>query len=118
MTPLDTVLMELIPPIGNAHEVIGSLKRREKFSEMKLAVAHVSNNARPLTRRESQSRTSNVAVVINCGRIAGVIVAKHVVSLSLSRDSHAEPSVFESAASDFVVTLAFLFKCKRVLCRL
>jgi len=49
ITLLVIVLVELIPQIGIVYAVMGSFKRLAKPSEMKLAVAHVSNNARQLT---------------------------------------------------------------------
>ena len=59
------VVVEFIVPIGNVHDVIGSFINFESFSEIKLAVEHVSSNARHLVKLRSRSCTNNVAVVIN-----------------------------------------------------
>lgn len=65
MIPFETVFIELIAPTGNVHEITGSRKDFASFLVIKLAVAHVSNNARHLIKLKSLSCTYIVAVVIN-----------------------------------------------------
>lgn len=63
--PLDTVPIELIAPTGNVQGVMGRFNDFASFSEIKLAVAHVSKSARHLTKLRSRFCTKTVAVVIN-----------------------------------------------------
>lgn len=64
-TSLEIVLIELIAPISIAHAVMESLRRFAKPSEIKLAVANASNNARHSSLLDSRSHIDTLAIVIS-----------------------------------------------------
>lgn len=117
--PFESVFIELMALIDVVHAMRGSFKRSTKFSEMKLAEAHVSNNARHSIIQRSRSRTRIVAVVSNCGETVGRDAARHVASSPCFAASHSSCVVLGLIVSVFVGVFAVvcLSKCKSELCR-
>lgn len=113
--PAEKVFIELIAPIGVECGVTTLLKRLTVCSEIKFAVAHVSNNARHLMKLYSLSRMYTVALVINCGMIWDT--ATRLLTLSLTLTSSHTELLSSAFAVPALLECAYPSRCNSVLCR-